>query len=39
MRVSNMHDKEIENKILITPQEHYNYDFKLLTIIYKENYL
>ena len=31
--------KEIENKILITPQEHYNYDFKLLTTIYKENYL
>ena len=32
-------EKEIENKILITPQEHYNYDFKLLLTIYKENYL
>ena len=32
-------EKEIENKILITPKEHYNYDFKLLTTIYKENYL
>ena len=32
-------EKEIGNKILITPQEHYQYDFKLLTTIYKENYL